>query len=362
MNKIETNIRTKFTSVSSALSPKAIAKLERLLIMDLFKFVTPPVFVAKVATLLNVRRPVVSELRKEFVNDGYVLFSLKPFLFYCYKYAIRKRKAVVKVGRKFGVIGDDLRLVLHLTHRTIAEKMSTLRKYTALSYEKLRKYTGLIPRKVDSFAKNEIFKTMRFIFRNQHYALDVEDIKQDLIDKGLRNLLWTYPRIDSLLHAVNVVKRAITNNGINMLYYYTRDQRSVVRRDGEGNFYSNMIPLTTSTESVLETIACPTVSNPLDTVVTIEQHVSTGQVVNHFKSKKKQAVVIALMGMNNRKFSNWLMKKAKPTHRMENDDLYDTLARRSSMAQYFNYLSSFTGYPKDKVMRVGMEAAKLIQA
>jgi hypothetical protein len=337
-------------------------ELHKLFVLALFKCIGSTAFSRQLSSLLGVKQHDALELRKRLDNDGYLLFHVKPFLFYCFKKGAKTKRKILQYASDFKVRAEDAPIALVLQEPSVAERLDPLREFKALSFSALRHHIDSIPKRVSGYARHFIMKDMAFIIRNQHYALGVDDVLNELLDKGIRNLLWTYPKIDNSLHALNIVKRAIKNNGVNLIYYHTRDQRGVVCRDDNGNFYSKVIPITDQTENVLDTLVCPTVSNNLDTKVSVEDWIATRQVLRHFKSKRKRTIVTALMGMNSERFSTWLRVKAKPTHRLPNDDLFETLAARKSMSQYIQYLSAYSGYDTAKVLQVGRKAANLIQA
>lgn len=334
----------------------------RVFILALFKCVSSTDFSRTLSKTLHVENTTALEMRRVFDNDGYVLFHLKPYLFYCFKHNLRTKSEATQAAIEFKVEPEDIPLSRVMFEPVVAAKLEPLRAYAALSYSALRHSLDTLPRKATSHAKHFIFTKMRFIINNSHYALDVDDIVNELLDKGVRNLLWAYPKVESSAHALNIIKRAISNNGVNLIHYHTRSNRGVVRRDEYGNFYSNIIPITDATEMALDTLVCPTVSNNLDTQVTVEQLVATRQAIRHFKSKRKRTVVAALMGMRSPKFTAWLQHEARPTHRMANDDLFETMAEKRNLSQYIKYLSAFSGYSTNEVIEVGKRAVELLRA
>lgn len=319
------------------------------------------VFSKKLSELLDIDYKEASQLRKNIDNNGYLMFNLKPFLFYCLKNNIKKKKQVIDICHEFQVHVKDISMVKIMFKDKIFSKLKPLCKYAALSFKKLKSQVDKLPMKLFGHTRKFIYSKMRFIINNQHYAVEAEDLVNELVAKGIYNVLATYPKIESLKHAENIAKRAIQNNGVNMIYFYTCAQRGVVRRSEDGEtFYSNIIPLTTKTEEVIDTIACPSVANTLDCSISTESWIVTNQVINSF-IKKKRRIVSCLMGIRDEKFSTWLIENTEKKHRLYNDDLFDDLMLKSNIYRYFKYLAEFSGYSVKEIIEIGKQAASMLK-
>lgn len=76
-----------------------------------------------------------------------------------------------------------------------------------------------------------ISRKMSFLIKS--YGLTRHDLQHELILKGLQSLYQHYPFFESEKHIINVVKRAIHNHGIDIIYKYTRKKNNrLENKDG----------------------------------------------------------------------------------------------------------------------------------
>lgn len=297
------------------------------------------------------------QIRNDMERNGYFLFHLKPYLFYCFKNNIRKKRKCMALARRFSIRGRDAKLVQFMFSDEIQNALAPIKDYPALRPKRIIAQVDRIISEVRGYTQKFVRRKHSFIVKNPHNAITFDDIASELISHGIQHVMLTYPKIQSTLHATNIAKRAIHNNGINYINSMTRQCRANTQRDDNGEFYSTVIAINTEVQKSMESeFADDDYQQKIESLLTCQSLLSS------YSGKKQQALRI-LFGFYDAEFSKWLMENGKyESHRQRNDYLYEDLLRRGSTNWYFGYMAHHFKVSKSKIIQLGYDAAKKIAA
>ena len=185
--------------------------------------------------------------RKKFHSNGYLLKNVKLWLWEAVKKEHSLRKAVKRAPR-FQV--EDKDLVLARTFLTFFLETEPYRETLKELTDKFKSHPlpfyeeSLVNvwKECEEYASRFAFHRMRFLtWNNSHY--DLEDIKYELLTSGMLGVQRQYPKIESFLHMVNILKRSIHNAGINLIKYHTTNSRATMPQNEDGSHTSLLISL-----------------------------------------------------------------------------------------------------------------------
>jgi hypothetical protein len=111
-------------------------------------------------------------------------------------------------------------------------------KCTVWSLKKLDRAEVWIVKHLQSYVRKFIYRKMRFIVNS--YGVGADDIEADLMLRGIQALRKNYPFYKSELHAINTVKTAIHNLGIDIIIKYTRQKNNRLNKTSDG-FESTLV-------------------------------------------------------------------------------------------------------------------------
>lgn len=171
---------------------------------------------------------------------GELVKNHKLWLFYVVKNKLDYPTAL-KLGRQWGVQLVDVRMLPLLTTQTMSYLRRLAKKFPALTLEKFDEAIVAIMRDTKVWLGKFVSKKLRFIVESQ--GLHRDDIEFELLSKGIQGLMVMYPCVETFLHATNVVKRVMHNQGINLIYHYTTQKAGRLTKDGSGSFHSRVIAL-----------------------------------------------------------------------------------------------------------------------
>lgn len=87
------------------------------------------------------------------------------------------------------------------------------------------------------------FVSKKLIFLVHSYGLSRHDITAELQCAALTALHKSYPFFKSALHAVNIVKAAVHNAGMDMIVRYTRKKNQRLKRNSDNTFEAVNVPV-----------------------------------------------------------------------------------------------------------------------
>ena len=274
----------------------------------------------------------VVKLRMGINDNGYILNNLKPCMWWCYKRQIYQKKDVLKAMKLFHVRRDDYKVVDMVWDERVSARLHSLREYPAIGYDRLQsKLKGFVADTLRFTNKFVAFK-MRFIVKNPHNAVSVDDISHDCIAKGLQTMLLQYPRIDSQLHALNLVKRGIHNYGINYIKTMTRSGRNAIQQTASGDFTSRVIAITSQ---ISEELA----QESEEPHRQLESSMTCRSLAASMKGKRAIALKL-LFGIKDDDFTEWLNQQGV---KGSNDDWWHRLEKRDNLEKYEQHICWYLG-------------------
>lgn len=290
-------------------------------LMYLFRGFNYRTYGARVAKLTEVK-PNVRAITDAMSRSGSVVKNLKVWVFYVVKHKL-DYKASLKLARKWDVSLRDVRAFGRI-HRTVLAHLRKLAKqFNALTLEKLDGNIVSIMNETKTWMGKFVSRKLRFVIQSQ--GLHRNDIEHELVFKGIQGLLMMYPCVQTYLHATNVVKRVIHNQGINMIHHYTTQKVGRLQVDGAGAFHSKVISLD---EAQLNTIVAPETSNDLK--------IELGRALTKYSGKRRRFIEL-ICGAYCPEFTTFL---AETGYKLDtNEELLDKLPSKDYMALALQHLN-----------------------
>lgn len=180
----------------------------------------------------------VKPVRMAVMGNGFVLNHLK-----CFTYA---QAVTGKVrGGQFGLSDRDSQIARYAlrTYPGFQESLKGLhsRGYKMTTPQNLSALVGHVIKEVDDYTSKFVYKKLRFVYQSQ--GLEPHDIKQDLFSWATYAVLRAYPQYESRLHAVNIAKQVIHNQGINLILSTASEGKQRISSNADGTFGSKVLPL-----------------------------------------------------------------------------------------------------------------------
>lgn len=241
-------------------------------------------------------------------RNGYVIKNLKLWIFWTIKNKSERNVAAAK-ARKWEVLRCDANALAALNTVTRSYLRRLASKYAALTLEKFDAHLIHIDNEIRTWLGKFVSRKLRFIYESQ--GLKRTDIEQELRYKGLQGLYMMYPCVQGALHAQNVVKRTIHNNGINMIYKATTMKAGRLIRDPSGTFQSRVISLDAAQ---LHTQAAPETRTDVQ--------LDFDRLCNKYTGKRLKFLEL-LSGAYCEWFSHWIKTQGQ---RLDNDETFDKIS------------------------------------
>lgn len=226
-------------------------------------------------------------------QSGEAIKILKVWLFYVVKNKLDYERSS-KLAVKWGVSACDVQAFTAISRTAMAHMRRLSAKFAALTLEKLDANIARIVQETATWRGKFVSRKLRFIIQSQ--GMHRHDIESELIYKGIQGLMMMYPCVETYLHAVNVVKRVVHNQGINMIHHYTTQKMGRLTQDGAGAFHSKVISLD---EAQLNLLVAPETSSDLR----IEVH----RLIERYQGKRRKFVEL-LCGAYCPEFTKWLIE------------------------------------------------------
>jgi hypothetical protein len=274
----------------------------------------------------------VAEALDNVTNVGYLLQNLKLWLLACADQG--KTTGAESLRIKYRIEDQDKHLGSMLSDRTWKRIRQLARKYGVKSLRKLDRLVSDIAQQTDAWTGKFLNRKLLFIMRSQKIPL--QDFKHELLVHGMRALYLMLPMFDNTLHALNIVKRAIRQRGLNLIQHYTTQKRATLMRHGDG-FYSNTVSLESF---VKDDHDHPLEYLPLGNVINKDALIDIDHFYGRLKSSRQRKLVRLLLGLPSRNFTRYLEE-----HRL--------LTQQDSMPtdKFLHHCFDYLGVSKTKGMR-----------
>lgn len=331
-NSIERVIRKYYPSYAT-LAIKEQRLLVNYSIQYLFKHISAAKFTSLVRTSVNDKDFRVIELRRTLINKGYLIKNTKLWLYYWYK---EKPTVNESTLRSFGIKKMDESLHKQLDTTTLKMLADLAKKgYKAkgvYEFDAALEYAVTNSDYV-AFVRKFVYRKMRFIF--EMHGMDPDDICKKLTADGMQAAMFMYPKIESMEHFINIVKRTAHNSGINFIEKYTTKGRGRLRSGAKLNEDSRIIvPL--SSPEVKDFLA--TNENgihidgkPYDSLTTC---LSVARVTSQYTGKKQHFIKL-LSGEYDANFSGYLKENKI---RYDNDEYFNKADFDTYMSKALDFL------------------------
>jgi hypothetical protein len=238
-------------------------------------------------------------------RNGYLIKNLKLWIFWTVKNRLDVNEAHT-VAKQWGILKLDRQALAQISPQTLTYLKSLCHKFKALSLENFERHLVNIDEETRVWLGKFVSRKLRFIYESQ--GLKRTDIEQELRYKGIQGLYMMYPCVQSALHAQNVVKRTIHNNGINMIYKATTMKAGRLVRDASGTFQSRVIALD---EAQLSSQAAPETRT--------DYQLDFQRLLERYSGKRLKFIEL-MSGHYCEWFSHWLIDKG---HKLDNDEVFD---------------------------------------
>lgn len=302
--------------------------------------------------------------RLALLKDGYA-FQIKAFIYYCFCHGINsEHKRFDKAIRHFKIRDADRKVLDILEWSDDLRKLLTKykKKYKPLSLTTFKSNMDLVAQQVRVYANKYVGKKMRFITSAHHY--DIHDLSAELVCHGVQGVMATYPCIESVLHAQNILKRTMHNKGCNVISHYTTQSRGAVYKNKDGTFSSRKLSYETllnergvDSDSFLTAgsdgvAVFGTVGDKLEN--SNDNLIDAQRLLASAKGKRRRLLLL-LSGKVDRKFTRWLQENKKLKADEDNEDFYDKVL--TSKAEKWKAIG-LQGYIQLAMQFLGMSVKK----
>lgn len=174
-------------------------------------------------------------------DDGY-LFAMKACIYYLHVHKVGSRTNKWKrVIKHFRIREEDIPTIkFALKSPKVVKLLNRHRKsFEAMRLTDYKAMLDAVAEQVQIYAIKYARKKMSFISRSN--SMDIHDLSRDLVLQGLAAINTMYPCIKSPLHALNIIKQAIHNSGVNSIHYHTTQSRGLLVKNSDGTFSSRKV-------------------------------------------------------------------------------------------------------------------------
>lgn len=154
-------------------------------------------------------------------DSGYVLKNCKLYI-WAFNHA--KRSGLAVSPAKFGIYSEDAALLRKIELPKISSKF---KPYSLFDYDNMEAAILTSP-EISNYIGKFVNKKLKFL---QSYGQTKTGMGSTLLCQALYALRKQYPFYQSELHAVNICKTAIHNEGIGLIEYWTRGKRNALIKE-----------------------------------------------------------------------------------------------------------------------------------
>lgn len=268
-------------------------------------------------------KPNIRAITDMLSRSGGVIKNLKVWVFYIVKKRLTQHADRRKLAKQWDVPLRDVNAFARITRPTLQYLQKLARKYAALTLEKLDNQIVQITNDTRTWLGKFVSRKLRFVIQSQ--GMERHDIEGQLRYKGIQGLLNMYPCVETSLHATNVVKRVMHNQGINMIKHYTTQKNGRLQVDGNGAFQARVI----SIDNVSKTRAGD------DSTEANDLKLDANRLLSSYSGKRRRFLEL-LCGNYCPQFTDWLLDAG---YKIEtNEELADRLKQKDYSKLALNFL------------------------
>lgn len=304
----------------------------------------------------------VKEFRMSLRGDGY-LFSIKACIYYLFYHGVNARtKRYERVLKHFQIREEDRPLIAFAmrSSKLLRVMKRYKRRFPAYRLTDFRSLLDTISVEVQVSAAKYTRKKMSFISRAT--GLGIHDLSTDLVLHGLSAVMQMYPRLISPLHAQNIAKTAIHNEGVNAIHYYTTMGRGTLVRENDGTFSSKKVSYDTLIgDGRVQNVGVGSSStsgfsgNSLGEVLeerdVLNDQITGQQLLKKYDGKKGQLLRL-MCGEPDAGFTHYLRSRKLIKRAADNEDFYVEKAKETAgMDAYIHEAITYLNCNEVKALR-----------
>lgn len=229
-------------------------------------------------------------------GNGYVMKNCKLYAWACW--TARRAGASLPSAKSFGVEAKDAVVLrrLNLAHLDTPQHRSRAEPFECWSLATFNANTTrmLQSQELKNYIGKFVTKKMSFLIKS--YGETRHDLETQLRETALLAWYKQYPRFDSELHAINVAKAAIHNDGHTMITSLSSKSRQRLTRNADGSFEALMVDI-----NVLADVAAPPQYGAL-----LQDHLQALEAVQHRLSDRAQSFLLCASGQYDEELSAFL--------------------------------------------------------
>ncbi len=303
-------------------------------IQYLFKAISASKFTSLVRETIGNKDFRVIELRRTLLlSKGYFLKNLKLWLYFWYKEKPHVTKMVLKSYGVKSMDADIHKVLDDASKKMLADMVKKgYKNKTLLEFDSALAYVAMHKDYV-AFVRKFVYRKMRFIY--EMHGQDPDDICKELTADSLQAAMFMYPRIESMEHLMNIVKRTAHNSGINYIEKYTTKGRGRLRSGAKPNEDSRVV-IPMSSPEAKDFLATDENGTHIDgkSYDSFTTRISVERVTSKYSGKKRHFIKL-LSGEFDKEFSEYL--KARKV-RYENDDYFGRVDFKTYMQTALAFL------------------------
>lgn len=350
---METYLETVYGTSYTSLDRLTQIKLNKLIWQHMFRVLDYSTLIRKLVRF-GLNGSTLS-LRRYLVSDGKI-FQLKLALYRIFS----TNKEPLKVYNWYRISEQDRRV--HLLLKSDPILVRGLRAYSKQGFCSFsqRKWSKLLEQAVsisETYTVKYVKRKMRFILTSNGF--DPHDLSSILVEEGIKAMMNMYPCFKSDLHAINVMKSAIHNQGQNLIDKFTTAKRNSLVQGSDGTFSTLKVALHDvvsgnsykgDVRSYLDGVGNLVVgvgsANP-EELSTIESKACANSLISKAPFRYKRLMNL-MTGKYDEGFTRYLQSQKVICEESTNEDLMDGCVKSGKFLKYKNPAFDFLGIPRDE--------------
>lgn len=311
-----------------------------------FGLMTVTSFNERIRTLYPDCRPI--DIRRDLTSNGYLVKNIKLWLYqvvvsnvWCNGPAIQKLAARYRIRLQDQTLVSYLRTSDMLLDGLLAYKLKGHRSVTLEGFDH---FFAQHFRQLHTYCMKFVHKKFKFLFHMEGYS--AEDYTLTLLSSAVQGLLIQFPKVDTSLHALNIMKTCIHNTGINYIKSAVAGGRNMYDRNVDGTFSCRKVSY--------ELLAIDNTGGKDDFKVTHQSgldgrrdnalflRMSINQLMERADKREKRLLRL-LIGKENRKFTEFLRNEGVIDYSMSASDYFETLDTKQHN-HYVRHAIKFSGF------------------
>lgn len=324
-----TEVLTQHYPKYKSLPKESRNKMFSLTLLYMYKEISASAYTKKLRSIVNDKKYRFIEMRRTFVSSGYFVKNIKVWLYYWY---CEKPTNIKKNLKLFGIKEQDKTLHTKL-EADVLKLFNTFHAKKSYKHKTIREFDAAITRTLETekcrlFIRKMVYRKMRFIFESN--GMEPDDIIKHVTASGIQAAMFTYPRIESGTHLLNIITRTAHNDCMNYLDKYTTKKRARLNENQNYSLHDSRVVVPIDSPEAKNFME----SQEDDTLDKETLRESVRKLIFTF-SEKQQLFIKLLSGQYDETFTKWLTVTNKS--KKDNDELFDSInfLRYTSLAMEY---------------------------